>query len=143
MQPTKKLTPVLRDLLALVDDEAGRNPEFAAKLDAIMAELPARPARPPRLPKPAMTIPDVFVALQEKGEVEFGFWVRTLDIPTLKAVIRTNGFDPAKASQRWTDPDKFVGLVIEQTVSRLKRGSSFLPPKSDIQTSQNEKINKQ
>jgi hypothetical protein len=143
MQPTKKLTPILRDLLALVDEEATRNPEFAAKLETIMAELPARPLRPPRLPKSAVSIPDVFAALQEKGEVEFGFWARTLDIPTLRAVIKKNGFDPAKASQRWTDPDKFVSLVIEQTVSRLKRGSAFLPPKSDVLTSQDEKTNKQ
>jgi hypothetical protein len=137
MQPTKKLTSILRDLLALVDDEAARNPDFATKLEAIMAELPARPARPPRLPKTDVSIPDVFAALQEKGEAEFGFWVRTLDVPTLKAVIRANGFDPAKASQRWSDPDKFVGLVVEQTMARLKRGSSFLPPKSDNQTSHN------
>jgi hypothetical protein len=130
MQSTKKLTPILRNLLTLVDEEAARNPEFAASLEAIMAELPTRPARPPRPPKTAVEIPDVFAALKDKGEAEFGFWVRTLDIPTLKAVIRTNGFDPAKASQRWTDPDKFVGLVVEQTVARLKRGSSFLPPKS-------------
>ena len=135
MQPTQKLTAVLKDLLALLDAEATHNPEFAAKLQDIMAALSTRSTRLPRPPKIAVSIPDVFTALQEKGEVEFGFWVRTLDIPTLKAVIRTNGFDPAKASQRWTDPDKFVGLVIEQTVSRLKRGSSFLPPKSDNQTS--------
>lgn len=139
MQPTKKLTTVLRGFLALVDDEATRNPEFAAKLEAVMAELPSRPARPLRLPKTAIIIPDIFTALQDKGEVEYGFWVRTLDIPTLKAVIRANGFDPAKASQRWTDPDKFAGLVIEQTLARMKRGSSFLPPKSDIQTSQHPK----
>jgi len=134
MQPTKKLTSILRDFLALVDDEAARNPEFAAKLEAIMAELPTRPARPPRPPKAVVEIPDVFAALKDKGEVEFGFWVRTLDIPTLKAIIRANGFDPAKASQRWSNPDKFVGLVVEQTVARLKRGSSFLPPKSEPQT---------
>jgi hypothetical protein len=132
MQPTKKLTPVIRDLLALVDEEAGRNPEFAAKLDAIMAELPARLARPPRMPKPVMPIPDVFAIFQEKGELEFGFWVRTLDIPTLRAVIKKNGFDPGKASQRWTDPDKFVRLVIEQTVARMKRGSAFLPPTTGL-----------
>lgn len=135
MQSTKKLTPVLRNLLALVDEEASRNPDFATKLEAIMADLPARPVRPARLPKPILAIPDVFAVLQEKGELEFGFWVRTLDIPTLKAVIRTNGFDPAKASQRWTDSDKFIGLVIEQTLSRLKRGASFLPPKADNQSS--------
>jgi len=134
MQPTKKLTPFLRDLMALVDDEAARNPDFAAKLNAIMAELPARPMRAPRPPKTAVTMPDVFAVLQEKGEAEFRFWVRTLDIPTLKAIIRVNGFDPAKSAQRWTDPDKFVGLVVEQAVARMKRGSSFLPPKADNQS---------
>ena len=133
MQSTKKLTPILRNLLSLVDEEASRNPEFAARLESIMAELPTRPARPPRPPKAAVEIPDVFAALQEKGEAEFGFWARTLDLVTLKAVIRSNGFDPAKASQRWTDPDKFVALVVEQTVARLKRGSAFLPPKADSQ----------
>jgi hypothetical protein len=135
MQPTKKLTPFLRDLLALVDDEATHNPEFATKLNALMADLPPRPARPPRPPKTVVSVPDVFAALQQKGEMEFGFWARALDIPTLKAIIRANGFDPAKASQRWTDPDKFAGLVIEQTVARMKRGSAFLTPKTDSQTS--------
>jgi hypothetical protein len=135
MQPTKKLTPILRNLLSLVDEEAARNSEFAARLEDIMAELPISPARPPRPPSPTVEIPDVFAALQEKGDVEFGFWVRTLDLVTLKAVIRSNGFDPAKASQRWTDPDKFVALVVEQTVARLKRGSAFLPPKADNQSS--------
>lgn len=130
MQPTQKLTTVLRDLLALVDEEAARNPEFAAKLDSLMAAVPAR-ARPPRQPKTAVSFPDVFAALQEKGESEFGFWLRTLDIPTLKAVIKANGFDPAKASQRWTDPDKFVALVIDQTLARMKRGSAFLPARTD------------
>lgn len=134
MQPTQKLTTVLRDLLAIIDDEANRNPEFASKLEAVMAQLPSRPARPPRLPKPTVVVPDVFAELQAKGELEFGFWMRSLDIPTLKAIIKKNGFDPAKAAQRWTDPDKFIGLVIEQTLARLKRGSSFLTPKSGNQT---------
>jgi hypothetical protein len=132
MQPTQKLTSVLRDFLSLVDDEAARNPEFAAKLEAVMAQLPSRPARPPRLPKTAVSIPDVFATMQEKGEVEFGFWARTLDIPTLKAIIKKNGFDPAKASQRWTEPDKFVRLIIEQTMARMKRGSAFLPPTTGL-----------
>lgn len=130
MQSTKKLTSILRDFLVLVDDEAARNAEFAAKLEAIMTELPARPARSPRPPKSPVEIPDVFAVLKDKGEVEFGFWVRTLDVAMLKGVIRVNGFDPAKTSQRWSDLDKLAGLVVEQTVARFKRGSSFLPPKS-------------
>lgn len=131
MQSTKKLTSILRSLLTLVDEEATRNPEFAAKLEGITSDLPARLERSPRPPKPAISIPDVFSVLQEKGEMEFSFWVRSLDIPTLKAIIKRNGFDPGKAAQRWTDPDKFIGLVIEQTISRLKRGSAFLSQKPD------------
>ena len=95
-ESTKKLTPILRNLLTLVDEEAARNPEFAAKLESIMAELPTRPARPPRPPTAAVEIPDVFAALKDKGEVEFGFWVRTLDLLTLKAVIRANGLFRAR-----------------------------------------------
>jgi hypothetical protein len=37
-----------------------------------------------------------------------------------------NGFDHAEAAQHWTDPDKFVALVADQTISRMKRGSASL-----------------
>ena len=76
-------------------------------------------------------VPDVFAAMQEKGEGEFRFWLRSLDIATLKAIVKKNGFDPAKVSTRWTEPDKFVVLIAEQLVARLKRGSAFLPTKSE------------
>jgi hypothetical protein len=47
------------------------------------------------------------------------------------ASAKISGFDPAKVSSRWTEPDKFVALISEQSIARLKRGSAFLPPKSD------------
>jgi hypothetical protein len=65
-----------------------------------------------------------------KGEEEFRFWLRSLDLRTLKTIIKINGFDPAKASQRWRDLDKFVALIAEQTAARLRRGSAFLPAKA-------------
>jgi hypothetical protein len=129
MQSTKKLTMVLRDLVGLLDEEAARNPQFATSLENILADLPARPPKSRRPRMPAAAIPDVFSELTAKGEEEFRFWLRTLDLPTLKAIIKLNGFDPAKTSQHWSDPDKFISLVADQTVSRSKRGSAFLPPK--------------
>ncbi len=78
---------------------------------------------------PGEAAPDVFAVYQEKGEEEFRFWLRSLNLRVLKAVIKVNGFDPGKASQRWTEPDKFVELIAEQTPARLRRGSSFLTPK--------------
>lgn len=136
MQSTKKLTSVLRDLVLLLDEEAARNPAFAASLDAVLAGLPPRVGNSSRQSGKARTLPpapDVFAALQDKGESEFRFWIRDLDIPTLKAVIKRNGFDPGKLSQRWSDRDKFVNLVVEQTIARMKRGSAFLPPKGSDQ----------
>jgi hypothetical protein len=51
----------------------------------------------------------------------YGRW-----ISNLKAVINQSGFDPGKVAVRWTDHDKFVALVVEQTQARLTRGAAFL-----------------
>jgi hypothetical protein len=126
MQSSQKLIRTLLDLVALVEEEATRNPSFAARLEAITADLPAKASR--KRPRSAQANqnkppPDVFSAFQTKGEEEFRFWLRSLDIPLLKAIIKVNGFDPGKASQRWTEPDKFIDLIATQTAARLRRGS--------------------
>jgi len=127
MQPTQKLTSILRRLLELVEAEAGRNPSFAAELEELTAPLPSKkPSKKEKDPKAKIEVPDVFSALQEKGAQEFSFWIRSFDLPTLKAIVKANGFDVAKASQRWTDPDKFVSLIAEQAAAQLRRGSAFL-----------------
>lgn len=141
MQPGQKLTRALRALVELVEDEAARNPAFAQRLEAVIADLPAgTTTKKPSKSKDSaedIEIPDVLKAFQRKGESEFRFWLRDFDITTLKAIVKTNGFDPGKNSQRWTEPDKFIALITEQTAARLRRGSSFLPPKStDSDTSE-------
>jgi hypothetical protein len=73
----------------------------------------------------------VLSELQTRGDEEFRFWLRSLDLPTLRAIVKSNGFDVARVSHRWTDPDKFTALIAEQTAARLKRGSGFLPPRGD------------
>ena len=72
----------------------------------------------------------MFEIQREKGEDEFRFWLRSLDLHLLKAIVKANGFDPGKNSQRWSEPDKFADLIAEQTAARLRRGSAFLTPKS-------------
>ena len=137
MQSGTSLKARLKALVDVIDAEASRNPTFAAQLEAVLggvASPPVSRTRPSSGHGRPVSIPDVFGAMQEKGEEEFRFWLRTLDIPTLRAIVKQNGFDPAKASQRWKDSDKFIALVYEQTQARLKRGSAFLPPKSQNPT---------
>jgi hypothetical protein len=132
MRSTQNLTRAVRDLLTLVDEEANRNPLFAERLEAIASRLSCTTIKKVSKPKPAAAEPppDAIRNLQVKGEEEFRFWLRSLDLKTLKAIIKINGFDPAKASQRWRDLDKFVALIAEQTAARLRRGSAFLPAKA-------------
>jgi hypothetical protein len=133
MQSSTSLKARLKALLEVIETEAARNQAFAEQLGAVFGDGDPQPItrnRPPSAKNRAIEIPDVFAALQEKGDEEFKFWLRTLDLPTLKGIVKQNGFDPAKASQRWKDADKFVVLVDEQTHARLKRGSAFLPPKA-------------
>jgi hypothetical protein len=132
MQSTQKLANAFRSLLALVEEEAARNPEFAARLEEISSPLPASPKKRAISNKsagPAESLPNVFAMCQEKGDQEFRFWLRSLNPRLLKGIVKANGFDPGKTSQRWTEPDKYVELISEQTAARLRRGSAFLTPK--------------
>jgi hypothetical protein len=115
--------------------EALNNPEFQTRLEAVLGDVTSTRSTTPRNRArrgERIQAPDVFEALKDKGEDEFGFWLRTLDASTLRAIIKQNGFDPAKVSQRWKDPDKYVELIRDQTRFRLKRGAGFLPPKARL-----------
>jgi len=132
MQSTKKLASAFRNLLALVEEEAERNPSFAARLEEISSSLMVSAKKDSRNKPigPTEATPNVFSVHQEKGEEEFRFWLRSLNLRVLKAIVKTNGFDPGKTSQRWTEPDKFVELIADQTAARLRRGSAFLTSKT-------------
>ena len=134
MRRRQTLSKLFREIADLLDEEAATNPRFAARLDTLVSSIrgPAE-ARRSRNRRPSTTppVPDVLSALEQKGDEEFRFWLRSLDIPTLKAIIKSNGFDVARASQRWTDPDKFITLIAQQAGARLKRGSGFLLPRPD------------
>jgi len=127
MQRAQTLTKLFKQLADLVAEEAETNPVFAAKLDAILAPLPQKASGKGKKAK-APPAPDVFAEFEVRGAEEFSFWLRSLDVPTLKAIVKANGFDPGKKSTRWKESDKFVPLIVEQVEARLKRGSAFLTP---------------
>lgn len=134
MQHAKTLTRLLRQLTEVVAQEADQNPAFAAKLDGILADVAAAGVGK-RLKAakaaPAVEVPDVYAGYQQRGEEEFRFWLRGLSVAALKGIVKANGFDPGKVSGRWTEPDKFVGLITEQLKARLNRGSAFMGRKGE------------
>jgi hypothetical protein len=134
MRRAKTLTRLLTQLAEVVAEEADQNPAFAAKLDGILADVPAAGSgKRPKTAKaaPAAEVPDVYAEYQQKGEEEFRFWLRGLSVAVLKGIVKANGFDPGKVSRPWTEPDKFVGLITEQLKARLNRGSAFMGRKGE------------
>jgi hypothetical protein len=128
MSASGKLIETLRALGRLIEEEADRNPAFAEKLEAITAGLPVRSKaqRKGKDQDAAKDVPEVLKEYEIRGSEEFRFWLRASSVPQLRAIIKANGFDPEKKSARWTEPDKLIGLIAEQTAARLKRGSAFL-----------------
>ena len=128
MSASRKLIQMLRALGRLIEEEADRNPAFGEKLEAITAGLPVRSTaqRKDKDQDAAADVPDVLKEYEIRGSEEFRFWLRASPVPQLRAIIKANGFDPEKKSARWTEPDKLIGLIAEQTAARLKRGSAFL-----------------
>src|SRR5208282_4291164 len=131
MQRVKTLTKFLKAMAEIVADEAERNPAFAEKLDAIMSPLPLAKAKTPKKENHVRHVPDVYIEYQKREKEEFRFWLAGLDLTTLKAIVKVNGFDVTKTSRRWTEPDKFVTLITEQVRARLKRGSAFITSKRE------------
>src|ERR1700693_2170556 len=101
MQRAKTLTKFLKAIAEIVADEAERNPAFAEKLDAAMSSLPVKK---PKKQKLVYAGPDIYVEYQQRGEEEFRFWLAGLDLPTLKAIVKVNGFNITKSAKRWTEP---------------------------------------
>ena len=127
MRNEKALITLLRGLVDLLADEAGRNPEFAARLDHVLSRLPANTAKPPkRRAAPPAELPDLHAEWQQRGDTDFRFWLRDQPVATLRSLIRTHDFDPSRRTAKWKEAEKLANFIADGLKARLARGSSFL-----------------
>jgi hypothetical protein len=133
MRKEKVLTSLLRKLVDLLSEESDRNPEFAAKLEAILVPLPERKARRNQRTRTAKTetLPDVHAELASRGESEFTMWLRGQPIAILRSVIRQHDLDASRRTTKWKEPEKLAAFITEQIKGRLARGSAFLTTRED------------
>ena len=127
MRKEKALVALLRDLVALLAEEAARNPQFSARIDQLLEAIPERRKgkRRKTSPKSGETLPDVHAEWSARGEAGFRLWLRDQPIPTIRAVIRAQDLDPTRRTVKWKDAEKLAGFVADSLRSRLSRGSAF------------------
>lgn len=133
MRHQKPLIALLKGLVDLLADEAERNPAFGERLEAVLAALPAPAAKPARAPrksaaaaKPEAPLPDIHAECRSRGEPDFRLWLREQPVPTLKAIIKAQGFDATGKCARWRDAEKLANLIADGLAIRLQTGSHFL-----------------
>lgn len=128
MREEKILIRIFRKVTDLIGEEAARNPEFAAKVDAILAEIPARKkAAAKKSPKPhAAELPDMFTEWRARQQPDFVLWLRDQPRTVLIAEIKAHDFDPSNRTSKWKDTEKLAHFIAEQIRARTSRGASFL-----------------
>jgi hypothetical protein len=127
MRNEKALIELLRGMVDLLADESSRNPEFAARLDALLSALPARTSPSKKNAKAeAEALPDVHAELAARSETEFQLWLNGLPVNVLRAVIRTHDLDSTRRTVKWKDAEKLAAFIAEGLRARLARGSSFI-----------------
>ncbi len=131
MREEKLIIRILNDLATLVAEEASQNPKFAERLGSILTAVPSN-RKPVKSQKAVLDeeLPDPFAEAKARPAGEFELWLRDLETPILKALIRKHDLDSSKKWQKWHEPEKFAKLIAEQIQARMQRGSSFM--KSEI-----------
>lgn len=122
--------------LRALAQRAEADPTFAAQLAAALAEsgLAGQPPRAgkgrrasttsaatPEAPAP----PDPFTVYRAQGEAGLRATLETLDLATLRVIVRTHRLDPARISARWTARDRVIRLIVEQVRARANHGRAF------------------
>lgn len=128
MRKEKALVALLRGLVDLLADEAGRNPQFSARIDQVLEAIPDRRKTKRRKAshKRPEAAPDVHAEWSVRGEKGFRLWLRDQPIPTIRAVIRAEDLDPTRRTVKWKEAEKLAGFVADGLRARLSRGSAFI-----------------
>jgi hypothetical protein len=130
MRKEKTLINLLRGLVDLLTEESARNPEFAAKVANLLADLPEKRKSPRRLAErehlSAESLPDIHSELNARGETEFRLWLREQPIPVLRAIIRVQDLDSTGRTAKWKEAQKLAEFIADSLRARLLRGSAFI-----------------
>lgn len=127
MRKEKALTDLLGGLVKLLSEEAGRNSDFACRLDALLTQLPDKSRSDKKnTPNEQVNVPDIYREWHDRGEAEFRVWLGDQPINVLRSLIRQHDLDANRRTARWKETEKLSSFIADQLQSRLARGASFL-----------------
>lgn len=129
MRKEKTLIGLLRGLVKLLVDESAHNPEFGAKLERLLSNLPEKEKLPKKSTaknEPIEPLPDIHAEWSNRGETDFRLWMREQSVQTLRAIIRVQDLDPSRRTTKWKDVEKLADFIADGLKARLSKGFAFI-----------------
>lgn len=134
------LKGTLVKIATLVAEEAARNPEFQARLEAVLGS--GKTGKRALAPKseasdslqddgekrrggrrsPAVIDP---VDLAAQGEIALRDQLALLDLEKLLDIVAQYGMDPGKLVMKWRDRDRVIDRIVEASNARATKGDAF------------------
>ena len=128
---------LLRNFVAVISDEADRNPEFAERLRVVFE--PARAKRHARtqsnlddgamrIGRPANRRPPAIldpVALAVDGEEALRAALSSLSLEQLKDIVADYGMDHDRLAMKWKTPSRIIDRIVDISISRAHKGDAF------------------
>lgn len=111
----------LRDLFAVIEDEAKNNQEFATKLAATLGDL--TPVRPRGKRTPAML--DPVAVFQSDGDGGLRRRLQVLTLDQLRDIVSEHGMDKAQLVMKWTKPERVIEHIAVTAAARARKGDAF------------------
>ena len=113
----------VKRLLEVVLQEIDANPDFAARIEAVLAEpsqgeLKRSNRRPP-------AVLDPFAVFGERGDSGLRTSLASLSVEQLKDIVAQHGMDRTKLAMKWKTPDRLIDLIVETVEARSKKGDAF------------------
>ncbi|HRT64740.1 MAG TPA: hypothetical protein P5540_07910 [Candidatus Hydrogenedentes bacterium] len=129
MRKEKALIKLLCGLVEVIADEASRNPDFEAKIEGLLCNLPERKVvsgRKCSKKQDHAQLPDIYAEWKSRSETDFRLWLREQSVTDLHALIRTQDLDSTRRTSKWKEPEKLAEYITDCLRSRLSRGSAFI-----------------
>jgi hypothetical protein len=133
-----KLRTRLSALVKAILEEADKNPDFAARVEAalgsVLAEQPRRALRRHRFEdasersrqnrrKSAVLDP---ISLARDGETVLRSQLGELSLEQLRDIVADYGMDTGKLVMKWKEPERVIDRIVEISIVRAKKGDVFL-----------------
>jgi len=142
MRSEKILVDLFKKFVSVVYEECNSNPEFAKKIDEVIAEIPMSKKSSSYKKKQdetvAEAIPELYNEWHARDEVDFTMWLLESTVPVLHATIRSYELDARKQAAKWKDAKKLADFIVDKLRTKVTRGSSFIRTNDNMQNQNNE-----